>query len=314
MRRFEAKKVFLTYQHIEREPTLNLETLLTFFTASLPELESHTLGLEDYPTETGQHIHVLLRFSRKERFPFDRFNFGTIVPFNEAFRGGARKDILAVHRYCIKDGTFLTNFTAPDSQTNKWPDILASATKEEALEIFIANYPRDAVLSRRHFDYWTDVHFKPLPIPYIAREGFVNIPDVLLQWREEQLSTDRGLDRPTGLILVGPTRLGKTEYVRSWGNHIYWGGGTTIRDCDWGTAEYLVVDDVPWEYFVGKKQFLGGQKSFILTEKYVRKTRITFGKPCVYISNSDPFMDMSEEEKEYFGENVKVIFLTNKLY
>lgn len=115
--------------------------------------------------------------------------------------------------------------------------------------------------------------------------------------------------------MVGPTRIGKTSLVRSWGPHIYWGGSTTIRGADWDNAEFIVVDDVPWEYFTGKKQFLGGQHEFILTEKYVRKTRIVFGKPCIYVCNEDPFYDMNEQEKEYYGGNcVKVILGDSKLY
>lgn len=121
--------------------------------------------------------------------------------------------------------------------------------------------------------------------------------------------------RPRGLVLVGPTRIGKTEYIRSWGTHIYWGGSTTIRDCDWESADYLVVDDVPWEFFPGKKQFLGGQLQFIMTEKYVRKTRITFGKACIYICNEDPFLVMTDDEKIYFEENcVKVVLPNIKLF
>lgn len=116
-------------------------------------------------------------------------------------------------------------------------------------------------------------------------------------------------ERPRGMVLVGPSRIGKTSLVRSWGPHIYWGSSTTIRDCDWESATYLVVDDCPWEFFVGKKQFLGGQREFILTEKYVRKTRIVFGKACIFISNTDPFNDMNEDEKEYFNINCDKLIL-----
>ena len=102
---------------------------------------------------------------------------------------------------------------------------------------------------------------------------------------------------------------------RSWGPHIYWGGGTTIRGVDWAAADYLVVDDVPWEYFSGKKQLLGGQHEFILTEKYIRKTRITFGKPVIYICNLNPFNNMDSEEYEYYNVNCVLVELgNNKLY
>lgn len=98
------------------------------------------------------------------------------------------------------------------------------------------------------------------------------------------------------------------------GAHIYWCGGTTIRDADWAGARYLVVDDVPWEFFSGRKQLLGGQREFILAEKYVRKTRITFGKPVIYLCNSDPRLEMKDDEEAYYDGNVMYHFLINKLF
>lgn len=102
---------------------------------------------------------------------------------------------------------------------------------------------------------------------------------------------------------------------RSFGKHVYWNSGTTIVNTDWESAEYLVVDDVEWEYFVGKKCFLGCQRNFILTEKYVKKTPIKFGKPCIYLCNEDPREAMSMREETYYADNVDYVVLGNdKLY
>lgn len=120
--------------------------------------------------------------------------------------------------------------------------------------------------------------------------------------------------RPTSLVLTGPSRYGKTAWARSLGSHIYWCGSTTIRDVDWAGASYLVCDDVPWEFFSGKKQLLGGQRDFILTEKYIRKTRITFGKPVIYLSNHDVRDDMTFDERTYYNVNVFYFTIVNKLF
>ena len=42
--------------------------------------------------------------------------------------------------------------------------------------------------------------------------------------------------------------------------------------------------------------------------------KITFGKPVIYLCNTDPRNEMTNEEEQYFKENVKYIFITKKLY
>lgn len=102
--------------------------------------------------------------------------------------------------------------------------------------------------------------------------------------------------------------------ARSWGKHLYWNTMCTISGQDWDGADYLVVDDVPWEYFIGRKAFLGGQRDFILTEKYVRKTKIQWGKPVVYLCNEDPRHEMKDWEEKYFNDNCQFEFVYDKLY
>lgn len=122
------------------------------------------------------------------------------------------------------------------------------------------------------------------------------------------------LDRPKSLILVGPTRLGKTRWARSLGKHIYWCNSPVFSSADFLGALYVVVDDVPWEYFKCKKQLLGGQKEFTVTEKYQPLMEITFGKPVIYLCNEDPRKDMKDYEVEYYGKNVIYVFIENKLF
>ena len=59
----EATKVFLTYQHIEREPTLNNESLLANFNLFLPPIHSYTIGATPY---LGKAI-ALGKFAYKHR-------------------------------------------------------------------------------------------------------------------------------------------------------------------------------------------------------------------------------------------------------
>ncbi|QGH72418.1 MAG: Rep protein [CRESS virus sp. ctpVY4] len=54
-------------------------------------------------------------------------------------------------------------------------------------------------------------------------------------------------------------------------------------------AEYAVFDDwEDWTKFYLFKQFLGAQQEFDITDKYRRKTRVRWGKPCIVLSNDLP--------------------------
>lgn len=52
-------------------------------------------------------------------------------------------------------------------------------------------------------------------------------------------------------------------------------------------AEYLILDDIEWEYLPNKKPLLFCQKEFVLTDKYRKKKTVKWGKPSIYICNPD---------------------------
>jgi len=55
------------------------------------------------------------------------------------------------------------------------------------------------------------------------------------------------------------------------------------------TAEYAVFDDFEdWSRFYNYKQFLGAQKQFVLTDKYIKKKLVNWGKPSIVLSNEYP--------------------------
>lgn len=51
-------------------------------------------------------------------------------------------------------------------------------------------------------------------------------------------------------------------------------------------AEYLVLDDIPFEYVGGgRKALWGGQKELTLTDKFRRKVSVTWNKPTIFLCN-----------------------------
>ncbi|ORX47108.1 hypothetical protein BCR36DRAFT_371905 [Piromyces finnis] len=75
--------------------------------------------------------------------------------------------------------------------------------------------------------------------------------------------------RPNSLILVGPSRSGKTEWARSLGQHMYFNNLLNLDDWD-ESADYIVLDDFSSDitkFLPSLKCFFGGQKEFTLTDK-----------------------------------------------
>lgn len=66
-----------------------------------------------------------------------------------------------------------------------------------------------------------------------------------------------------------------------------------------------------------KKQWLGCQREFVITDKYRKKLSISWGKPCIYLCNDDqdPRMHCSHLELAFFEENcIFVNIYNNKFY
>lgn len=107
--------------------------------------------------------------------------------------------------------------------------------------------------------------------------------------------------------------MGKTVWARSIGAHAYFGGLFSL-DENTTTAEYAVFDDMQGglSYFHGYKFWLGHQQQFYATDKYKGKKLITWGKPAIYISNTDP-RDDHGADKEWLEGNCIFININQKI-
>ena len=135
------------------------------------------------------------------------------------------------------------------------------------------------------------------------------VPRMVRNWYEENFG-ERKPNRPTSLLLVGPTRRGKTEWARSLGKHIYWNGYYDLNIWE-DEAEYVVLDDMPYSRIPIPKSFLGCQKNFTMTDKYRKKIQVKGSKPVIWLVNNDmnPFRDGGEFEgqddlKSWMNDNL----------
>jgi len=126
-------------------------------------------------------------------------------------------------------------------------------------------------------------------------------------------------------MLVGPTRLGKTEWARSIGRHIYMCGLFNVDMWD-AQAKYIVIDDISFDFMGGaRKSLWGGQKEFTVTGKYRKNRTVKWGKPMIFLCNqANDFryllnargngLYLENSEKEWYIANSVIVDITTPMF
>lgn len=145
--------------------------------------------------------------------------------------------------------------------------------------------------------------------------------DDIIDWMTGNFTAPRPC-RPKTLILNGTSRLGKTEFARSLGEHAYianmWDLGALdgLPDSFWNFG-YIVFDDISWDSIKGSaKSWFGAQRDFSVSDKYRRKRRIRGGIPCIFLVNPEDFSgELLEFVLGNWGQqNTDVVTLSDRLY
>jgi len=91
------------------------------------------------------------------------------------------------------------------------------------------------------------------------------------------------------------------------------------------TADFIVMDDVPFQFIASRKQFWGCQREFIVTDKYRAKRKIGGGKPLIYLGNDEEDFEVARDfktdklvlgrlEVEWYRANTVSVPIVNKMY
>lgn len=108
------------------------------------------------------------------------------------------------------------------------------------------------------------------------------------------------------LCLYGESRTGKTLWARSLGPHIYCVGLVSGAECAKGAlVDYAVFDDIRGgiKFFHAFKEWLGAQMWVTVKELYREPKLVQWGKPSIWVSNSDPRHDMLEADIHWMEKN-----------
>lgn len=313
----QGKNLFLTYPRcpLSKEQLLEALTNLNLnFKYYLISIENHVLESSD--SSCGTHLHVILgwesRFTTRVQSKFD------VLGFHPNLQSVRRLGQCIA--YVKKDSDWIESTPAffSDSPQGGGGDgkepglsdlVQSSVSKEEFLERVL----HSNTLCR----YWSQAlgianyRWEHSVQPYTSiYTHFPNLPLLLLSWATGNIGQE--VDRPRSLVVWSRgTGLGKTEWARSLGRHMYWCGQKDLSRWD-VLGAYLVMDDIEWQFVPDKKQFFGSQKEFTLTDKYKGKKTVKWGKPLIFLCNYDPLEQ--EGWNDWYNQRCLIVELKNKLY
>jgi len=194
-----------------------------------------------------------------------------------------------------KDSIYRRAHAEPDYETAM--AIIRTALPEDYTRSFIniraaLQYKVEKVLYHRELEFgWT-------------------LPNSITKWLAEEFTK---VERARCLVLIGPTRLGKTAWARSLGRHIHWRIDTAMEYWD-DEARYIVIDDIEWKYIPRKKGLLTQMGDFTITDKYMKKRIVNNNKPAIVLLNEKHFNEQyADDDPDYWDHNTTIVRLTETL-
>jgi hypothetical protein len=144
------------------------------------------------------------------------------------------------------------------------------------------------------------------------------VPDAVWQWKKANIDNPTA-GRKSSLVLVGPTRTGKTVLALSLGPNPISMDGCWNMDNYYPDASHVVVNDVDARKFGPSgfsfwKQVLGCQQWVDVFDRYTKTKRLKWGFPCVWTCNAEDDPRQYSEVRDYLQSNAVVVDVTNRLY
>lgn len=322
--RYNARWAYLTYSQVADvlEHDDLADHLITQFealgaTQSLACFERHEDG--------GLHVHALLHAQRRfdtvasNFFDVDFTGEGDFYHPNIQRSAFTVKDLTRISAYVRKDDDVFVDTISLPSATRSRDEVVSEALGAESLDDFMevvrVGMPYQYMTSFSNVRSCATYHFPPpnpnsFDSPY-SHDDFWVLPEMDNYRRRYLMPESEVGDRPLSLIVIGPSRLGKTAWARCLGTHAYLKGLFSVDPLK-SPYDYLVLDDIDLRFLPSYKELLGGQRDITLTDKYRGKTRVPHGKPCIVLTN-DP-LPFDKLNREWIESNCIIVEIDTKLY
>lgn len=310
--RINAASVFLTYSQCyipSKEDVLAL--LRAWETQHVSKIDQYLIAMEAHE-DGGIHYHVWLKFSEKLNLHSpDAFDLLWEDAVYHPNIGTCRNDG-AVRRYCVKDDDYICNY----SFNSVWKRLRDESDSVEAgMKLLAQEDPRSYFMYGDRIEANLRRLHKPAAKVYEDPNGpdaVYKPPRVCSDWVEFELNGDHR--RRKCLIIIGKTKLGKTDWARSLGKHVFFRGTWSLEMMD-PDAKYMVFDDIAWEFIPYKKQLLTDMGDCILTDKFLKKIPICVTCPSIVLLNKDDINpEKDPRSSEYWSENAVCVEVFDKFY
>lgn len=196
----------------------------------------------------------------------------------------------------------------------QWSTVLAEATSEPTfLELAEQHCPRDSVLFSTAIAAYARKRFRQ-HTEYNSPYGITDFRtvDKLSEFWGNWIQRPQTNKRPKSLILVGPSRWGKTAWARSLGTHAYCHSYYHLDTMIKEPKDYFIIDDVPFERFPPWKAILGCQSEITLTDKYRAKIKLPWGIPTIVLWNEDMYKNFIID-LDFKKQNCEIVILQYSL-
>lgn len=283
------------------------------------------------PTTGQAHVHCLVWFKNPQRFEqLQKKGYNNVKYLSTHAQ---KKNC---YKYCVEDlhkdgspkgvagplqeiGTrpkFLTEDSTGGgakraAQDDIYREAMEQPTPEEALEIIKERAPRDFIIYHQQVTHALAQMHAPKSTKWQPRYLEYNwkTPDALEDWLNMEMPKE---SRRRCLIVVSPTRYGKTE----WARHLYPDAHMYFRhmfNLDlWNPlAKLIIFDDVDWDYIPAKKVLLTDMGEGTVTDKYRKKQQVHVNMPAIVLCNEVPDF---KNESAYWQENSVIVHLDYPLY
>lgn len=139
-------------------------------------------------------------------------------------------------------------------------------------------------------------------------------------WVRRWSTGEKMEQRPKGLVIIGPSRTGKTSLISLLGDFSYFKNIWSVDNWE-SLAAFTVMDDMDAGdegkglSFCWYKPFFGAQDAITVTDKFKPKQDIVNGKPLVWINNYDyKETFQSKTAQDYIEKNMDIIYIHQPLF
>ena len=200
---------------------------------------------------------------------------------------------------------------------NPWPEAMDATTKDEFIKRAAATNPRDTILhfpallsyaESRYRDDPDDAYKSCEMICYCERYP------ALSEWVQTYLRNPYE-GPPKALVLYGDSRLGKTLWARSLGPHAYFASNWMLEGFNDKASSYAIFDELVGgvKGIPNLKDWLGGRDEFVVGDKYMESRKIKWGKPTIYIANTDPRAKVTKGLAQWMNEKCTFVEVKEQL-